>query len=123
MNCEQVEEQLSAYLDNVLAPVERREIATHLQTCPRCIALLAELRQNDIRLSQLPRVKPDSALDERIFSSSEMLELAGTIYRQPALDRRLLMADEQTQPLGPYRQSRPNILSHPRLIALPGGGL
>ena len=27
MNCEQVEELLSAYLDNMLAPEERRQIA------------------------------------------------------------------------------------------------
>ena len=32
MNCEQVEELLSAYLDNMLAPEERRQVANH-QVC------------------------------------------------------------------------------------------
>ncbi len=83
MNCEQVEERLSAYLDNVLTSDERREITIHLQACSRCMMLLAELRQNDILLAQLPRVSPSSALHERIFSTPEMLELAKMISSQP----------------------------------------
>jgi len=42
MNCEQVEELLSAYLDNALAPEEWREVTAHLQTCTKCSAMLAE---------------------------------------------------------------------------------
>lgn len=76
MNCEQVEERLSAYLDNMLAPDERRALTIHLQGCPRCMMLLAELRQNDILLAQLPRVGPSPALHERIFSAPEFVELA-----------------------------------------------
>jgi anti-sigma factor RsiW/WD40 repeat protein len=76
MNCEQVEERLSAYLDNMLAPDERRALTIHLQGCPRCMMLLAELRQNDILLAQLPRVSPSPTLHERIFSAPEFVELA-----------------------------------------------
>jgi WD40 repeat protein/anti-sigma factor RsiW len=76
MNCEQVEERLSAYLDNMLAPDERRALTLHLQGCPRCMMLLAELRQNDILLARLPRVSPSPALHERIFSAPEFVELA-----------------------------------------------
>jgi Tol biopolymer transport system component len=76
MNCEQVEERLSAYLDNMLAPDERRAVTLHLQTCPRCMALLAELRQNDILLAQLPRVAPSPVLRERLFLLPEVRELS-----------------------------------------------
>jgi len=42
MNCEQVEELLSAYLDNMLAPEERRQVSAHLQTCRSCTQALAD---------------------------------------------------------------------------------
>ena len=111
MNCEHVEERLSAYLDNVLTPDERREIAIHLQTCPMCMVSLAELHQNDILLAQLPRVSPRMALYERIFSSPEFLELTGTTGSQ------FWLADEWTRPLKPRRSAG----ERPLLIALPGG--
>ncbi len=78
MNCEQVEELLSAYLDNALAPEERRVVAVHLHQCTRCSSILADFRRHDALLSQLPRVNPGQDLRERIFSSSEYLELTGT---------------------------------------------
>jgi len=51
MNCEQVEELLSAYLDNMLAPEERRQVAAHLQTCRSCTQALADFRRNDALLA------------------------------------------------------------------------
>jgi anti-sigma factor RsiW len=67
MNCEHVEEGLSAYLDNMLAPEESREFTIHLQICTRCMLSLAELRQNDILIARLPRFNPPSALHTRLF--------------------------------------------------------
>lgn len=95
MNCEQVEEGLSAYLDNMLVPEERRAVTIHLQSCPRCMALLAELRQNDMLLAHLPRVSPSPALHQRIFSVPEVVELVAQ------LDHRFALANEFTRPLRP----------------------
>lgn len=81
MNCEQVEERLSAYLDDMLTLEERQEIAIHLQACRSCVALLDELRQNDLLLAQLPRVSPRPALQARLFSAPEMLVLVGSRQR------------------------------------------
>ena len=78
MNCEQVEELLSAYLDNALALEERLAVATHLQGCSHCSTILADFQRLDALLSQQPRVSPDPALRDRIFSSLEYLELTGT---------------------------------------------
>jgi WD40 repeat protein len=71
MNCEQVEEHLSAYLDNMLAPEEYRALTIHLQNCLRCMISLTELRQNDMLLAQLPRFHPPAILYKRIFSAPE----------------------------------------------------
>ncbi len=113
MNCGQVEEQLSAYLDDMLAPQERREITFHVQTCSHCMMSLAELRQNDILVARLPRISPHPALAGRLFSCPEMLELTGTMHNHAPL------FDEWTRPLAPRHQGRRE--NHPYLVALPGG--
>jgi hypothetical protein len=108
MNCEQVEELLSAYLDNELAPEERRRVAAHLQGCSHCSGILADFRRHDFLLSQLPRVTPDPALHTRIFSSPEYLELTGTF-------------DVVHAEAPPHRHPRLDAPGRPHLIALPGG--
>ena len=55
MNCEQVKEQVSAYLDNALAPETHRAVALHLQTCLDCRALLADYRYYGTLIAHLPR--------------------------------------------------------------------
>ena len=117
MNCEQVEELLSAYLDNALAigePPElashlRSEITVHLQTCARCSHMLDDFRHFDILLSELPRVRPSPALSDRIFSSPEYLELTGTFDVSGGIAEN-----------NPSR-SRRDTAGRPRLVALPGG--
>jgi Putative zinc-finger/WD40-like Beta Propeller Repeat len=115
MNCEQVEELLSAYLDNTLAPAERREVAVHLQTCSSCSTVLAEFMRNDALLSHLPRVSPDPALRERIFSSPEFLELTGTF------DVSTEVQEDWTIPRLPAKSPRRDTPGRPQLIAIPGG--
>jgi anti-sigma factor RsiW len=44
MNCTQVSEILTAYLDNEVTPEERQEIEAHLAGCPRCRKELEELK-------------------------------------------------------------------------------
>ncbi|GAC1565291.1 MAG: hypothetical protein NVS3B14_02520 [Ktedonobacteraceae bacterium] len=114
MNCEQVEELLSAYLDNMLAPEERRAVAVHLQTCRSCSEALAAYRRNDVLLSHLPRVSPDAALRERIFSSPEFLELTGTEQESGS-------PIEWTVPKMPARRPRRDTPGRPHLVAIPGG--
>jgi Tol biopolymer transport system component len=114
MNCEQVEELLSAYLDNMLAPEERRQVAAHLQTCRSCTQALADYRRNDVLLARLPRVAPDAALRERIFSSPDFLELTSDTL-------------EDAPPAGPTvprlaaKSPRRDTPGRPHLVAIPGG--
>ncbi|MBA2287196.1 MAG: PD40 domain-containing protein [Ktedonobacteraceae bacterium] len=112
MNCEQVEELLSPYLDKALAAEEHRDTASHLQKCPSCSALLSDYSYFDTLLSQMPRVSPSPALRERIFSSPEYLEITRPGSMQDA---------EQSQ-----QRFSPGTTSHdtpgrPQLVAIPGG--
>lgn len=109
MNCEQVKELLSAYLDNALAPEEYDAVTTHLRSCQECSHILSDFRHFDALLFQLPRVSPDPALRERIFSSSEYLELTGTFGSGNRNADRTIQQS---------RESNPN---RPRLVALRGG--
>lgn len=43
MNCKDVNEYLSAYLDGEVTPAERKQIQTHLAICPQCREELEEL--------------------------------------------------------------------------------
>src|SRR5205807_6346665 len=85
MNCEQVEELLSVYLDDSFAVGETAEtalelqhdIAAHLQDCARCSTTLADFRRFDTLLAQMPHISPSPALREKIFTSPEYFELTG----------------------------------------------
>ncbi|HWZ19787.1 MAG TPA: zf-HC2 domain-containing protein, partial [Ktedonobacteraceae bacterium] len=115
MNCERVEELLSAYLDNALALEEWREVSLHLQTCAKCSAMLAEFSRNDALIARLPRVSPDPALRNRIFSSPEFFELTGTF------DSSSETYNRRTVPKLPASHSRRDTPGRPQLVAIPGG--
>lgn len=115
MNCEQVKELLSAYLDNALAPGEWREVTAHLQTCTTCSAMLADFSRNDAILAHLPRVSPDPALRDRIFTSPEFLELTGTFDSSGETQK------EWTVPRLPAKSPRRDTPGRPQLVAIPGG--
>jgi len=53
---------LSAYLDEELAPAERARVSTHLEACGRCAASLAELRATATLISALPSAQPSRSL-------------------------------------------------------------
>ena len=115
MNCERVEELLSAYLDNALAFEEWREVSAHLQICAKCSVMLAEFRRNDALIARLPRVDPDPALRNRIFSSPEYLELTGTFDISSEAHK------DWTVPKLPASSLRRDTPGRPQLVAIPGG--
>ena len=55
MSCEDIQESLSLYCDDGLAPDERASCYQHLEVCPVCRARLAELRSIRQSLAMLPR--------------------------------------------------------------------
>ncbi|GHO84585.1 anti-sigma factor family protein [Dictyobacter formicarum] len=70
MNCEQVRDLLSAYLDDQLTADERQRVSAHLPSCPQCAGILADYRRFDALLAQLPRVTPTPDLRNRILATT-----------------------------------------------------
>ncbi len=111
MKCEHVKELLSAYLDDMLAAEERQSVASHLQGCRECNAVLADFRHFDTLIAHLPRTAPDHSLHEKIFSSTEYKELTGTFDGAGSTTRSMPSS-------GRMRHPHPD---RPHLVALPGG--
>jgi hypothetical protein len=113
MSCEQVEELLSAYLDNMLALRERHSVAAHLQRCQHCKAILDDYRRFDALLAQMPPVSPGPAIRYKLFSSLAYQELLDTLDmdEQSEVHEKLRLVD---------RRIYSNSSTLPKLIALPG---
>ena len=56
----QFQDQLSAYLDNELAPAMRDRVEAHLHTCEECSGMLSAFRQNRERIKGLEHAAPAS---------------------------------------------------------------
>ena len=116
---EHVEDLLSAYLDNALTQEEQSQVATHIQTCAACSAVLADFRRLDTLLAKQPRVSPPTALRERIFSSPEYLELIETMPGQYTNNTRFI-GDVEKQQTASSQVTRLDGTSRPRLVSIPG---
>ena len=82
MNCEMAEENLSAYLDDMLDPPDRATIQSHLDGCSRCREVLDDYRRYDTLLVHMPRVAPPEELRASIFESPEYLALVRELEQQ-----------------------------------------
>lgn len=56
MNCTKIQQDLSAYLDDALAPAQRAEISAHLAGCPDCRKRQEELEKVAAGITALPTV-------------------------------------------------------------------
>ena len=59
----QFQDELSAYLDNELAPATRQRIETHLHACSECSDMLSAFRENRERIKTLEHRAPSSLQD------------------------------------------------------------
>lgn len=78
MDCRQVTELLSAYVDDALDPVTKVEVEEHLAGCPTCPAELASLRTYLEAMSSLPPVRAPA---DFLTSVHERLEQPGLVKR------------------------------------------
>ena len=56
----QFQDELSAHLDNALAPTEHQRIEAHLHACSECSATLSAFRENRQRIKRLEHAAPSS---------------------------------------------------------------
>lgn len=59
---EHVSADLSAYLDQELAPAEQARVSAHLEGCGRCAKQLADLRATATLMAALPALQPSRSL-------------------------------------------------------------
>ncbi len=74
MNCSQVQERLSAYIDNELSDAEHHDIAAHLQGCPDCKASVEFARTLSYKTRELADPTPPANLWARIESGLQEKE-------------------------------------------------
>ncbi len=67
MNCPQIEERLSEYLERALPATEMEQLAEHIHGCGNCSALLEEMRSILLRCKGFPVYEPDVNLIERVL--------------------------------------------------------
>ncbi len=66
MKCQDLEKGLTAFVDDVAAPAERRAVESHLAICDACRARVAEFRAVSGLLGELPAVQPSFGFDARV---------------------------------------------------------
>jgi len=69
LTCREVVELLSDYLEDGLAPGERARVVAHLQTCPQCVAYLAQLQTTICALGRLRQDDIPGPLLDRLLAA------------------------------------------------------
>ena len=72
MSCT-VEDELTAYLDGELGPVDAARVRSHPSSCSDCRATEALLRRTMTELAALPAFEPSLALRRRVLAQVEAL--------------------------------------------------
>ena len=84
MTCNEIENRLPAYLEDLLSPEEKKNIEGHMAACPRCSRAFADLKRADELVRGLGEVEPPPFFEQRIMA--RVREEAG---RKPGILRRL----------------------------------
>lgn len=67
MNCQKIEDLLSAYLEGELSLEEKSTVEEHLRTCPRCASLYQEIKQATESLDDFPEAEMSEELVQRLY--------------------------------------------------------
>ncbi|MDH4232115.1 MAG: DUF2275 domain-containing protein [Nitrospirota bacterium] len=68
MECDKIQELLSAYLERTLSPAERERMDKHLGACPACAASLADLEKTLHYLHGLEDIVPPAWLTQQVMT-------------------------------------------------------
>jgi predicted anti-sigma-YlaC factor YlaD len=66
MKCENVSQELIAYLDGRMSAAERRETEEHLAGCAACRARAEEFRRMWSVMAEVPLIEPSAGFDARV---------------------------------------------------------
>ena len=116
MNHRQIQNALSAYLDNALSANARKQVEAHLRTCDECSEMLAAFQENSARIRDF--VHPAPPIKERVMAQiHEQLqdELSAYLDDELAPDTRtrieahLHTCDECSDMIAVFQQNRAQI--------------
>jgi hypothetical protein len=68
MECDRIQEQLSAYIDDTLSSAEKGIIDDHLKSCPKCRKSLADLEMTIRSIKGLEEIIPPPWLTQKIMT-------------------------------------------------------
>lgn len=68
MECKDIQDKLSAYIDGVLSSEEKTLVNKHLKTCQRCREAFSELKKTVGHLKKLEEMEPPSWLSQKIMA-------------------------------------------------------
>ena len=68
MICNEIENRLPAYLEDLLSQEERKSITRHLTSCPRCSRAFAGLKKAEQLVHGLGEVEPPPFFEQRIMA-------------------------------------------------------
>jgi hypothetical protein len=71
MECKDIQERLSAYIDGVASSKEKTLIDKHLKSCQKCSKSFSELKKTVEHLKKLEEMEPPSWLAQRIMAKIE----------------------------------------------------
>jgi hypothetical protein len=71
MQCEDIGEKISAYLDGELETETRREIELHLRRCSECQALFEDFKQLHHAILQMPSIEPGPDFVRQVLTQVE----------------------------------------------------
>lgn len=80
MQCQEVRQLLSAYMDDRLETIQKQEVSDHLQECDACGAEFAELQRAMGLLRQLPELSPPP---EFRTSLKKQISSGGVVHSSP----------------------------------------
>jgi hypothetical protein len=93
MNCQEVQLQLSGYLEKSLDAVRMKSIETHLSSCPFCRAEVYGLSDCIRQVAELPMVELPVGFTQRVMAHAREIEIEPTGWQ------RLLAAFKLTMPI------------------------
>lgn len=93
MNCQEVQLQLSGYLEKSLDTIRMKSIETHLSSCPFCRAEVHGLSDCIHQVAELPMVELPVGFTQRVMAHAREIEIEPTGWQ------RLLAAFKLTMPI------------------------
>ncbi len=81
-NCLKVVQNLSAYMDDALAPENRAELEAHIAACASCAVELRRIAELDAEIKRLPVIEPSPFFAARVAAAARSMNRAGVSLRR-----------------------------------------